>query len=1578
MDHTSGGLALLQKHLADARQRLIQTGTRNRLVHTPRFMRQGKSIDIVDERSEDAFQILFTDGRRMRFAHDPSVKEVQGSDEESLLPALQAPPDEGRFTDLVLQTKLGRERLQKRLLGLAREARTLEEEQGINALYLAMGFLRWFEDDRSEVERFAPLILLPASLRRNERTSTYDLEIRGEDITTNEPLKHRLAEAGIKLPEIPETEGWSPTSYFDAVAEAVSAMNRWSIDRDGMQLGFFSFAKLLMVRDLEPENWPNDEIIDHPIVAGLLTEGFASERDDFEATGDLDELFAPADLIQIVDADASQTLVIETVRKGRNLVVQGPPGTGKSQTITNIIAAAAYDGKSVLFVAEKMAALNVVHGRLRDHGLADVCLELHSRSANKRLVAEELGRTLSAASVPAQGSDVAELTRLRDRLNRVAGVMHRPVGETGVTPFRAISTLIRLNEQGFAPSDLIVPGIAAWTGERLDEALTAATALASLTSKAGPKLQHPFFGVRKTDILPTDQQRLQPKLEQLIKLLGAADRSAATVAQSLGVSGPRSAQTSGGIVGVIEHISTLGSSAVPFAAAIAQHGAVDRTRLLAEAGSKYVALRDAAGTIFSTAAIAAPVDHLRSMLASGHSIFGRLGRPYRAASAELASLVRGALPKAQPDRMALLDRLVELQQANAKFQTLQAAGSELLASLWQGENTDFTALGEATAWMSRLLQAAVALNATSAVNLRRYDPAQLQKLRDVVAAQSRGAEAIARDVLAALDLDIEQVFGVARAEEIPFDALLNWATRWNENLERLDEWTQLRAADERLRELAGEQVADALATGSIAPAQLRSTIRYIHAEQIYRQFAASEAWATSLTSAEKAELAATFAEREKTRRVTVARLIRDEHLNRLPRGGMGAMGVVRGEIGKRRGHKPIRRLISEAGGVIQQIKPVLLMSPISVAQYLAPGALEFDLLVIDEASQVRPEDALGAIARSKQIVVVGDKRQLPPTSFFDRVLSDLPDEEPEEDSDIPAPSVTGATELESILTLCEARGLASRMLRWHYRSRHPSLIEVSNQVFYSDNGGLILFPSPSATRETDGLTLTRVDGAYDRGGKRNNVREAEAVAQAVAVHAAKTPKRSLGVVTFSTAQRDAINERLDGLRLTDNALDAFMREGKTEEFFVKNIETVQGDERDVIFVSVGYGPRVAGTPLDSMAFGPVSSDGGERRLNVLFTRARYRTQVFVSFKSSDIDLDRSKSFGARVLKKFLYYAETGDNRPATILDNDPDSDFEVSVASEIRRLGYKVDYQVGSSGFKIDLAVRRPDQENRYMLAVECDGATYHSAVWARERDRLRQEVLEGLGWRFHRVWSTDWFHRRGDEVRRLEAALVAATNDLVVRAGDDEGEVEDDVVYEGDEDAAVATDEGPSLSDLPDYVVASFAVPKGIEPHEVPLATMSPIVQRIVEVEGPIHREEVARRVASLFGKQKAGSRIVAAVDRTLSHAARPGGTLSEQSGFWTAHGMANVPLRNRSRAPLNLRKASLLPPSEINEAIKRVLADNGALSWDDLPRAVAILFGFQRTGPEFRPAIVPVIEAMLVDGLLVEGPAGLELAKT
>lgn len=500
-------------------------------------------------------------------------------------------------------------------------------------------------------------------------------------------------------------------------------------------------------------------------------------------------------------------------------------------------------------------------------------------------------------------------------------------------------------------------------------------------------------------------------------------------------------------------------------------------------------------------------------------------------------------------------------------------------------------------------------------------------------------------------------------------------------------------------------------------------------------------------------------------------------------------------------------------------------------------------------------------------------------------------------------------------------------------------------------------PAPSTERGSEGLVLRRVAGAYDRGGKRINGIEAEAVAMAVTAHARTRPNLSLGVVTFSSVQRDAITDLLEIKRRSDDALDALLREGKAEDVFVKNLENVQGDERDVIMVCVGYGPRVAGARLDSMAFGPVSGQGGERRLNVLFTRARSRCEIFVSFAAGDIDLDRAKGEGPRVLKRFLQYAETGVLEERVSTSQDADLPFEERVATFIDGLGYKVDKQVGSAGFKIDLAVRHPEQPGRYMLAVECDGATYHRALWARERDRLRQEILENMGWRFHRIWSTDWFYRRGEAVQKLKAALedaraAAAAPRPVETASDPDS----NPVAEQPDPEPSPRASGPQIQA---YQLAVCATPRGAEPHEVALNDMARITKTIVETEGPVHEDEVARRVTSLFGKSRTGSLISAASLRSLQFL-ELSSKLVEHDNFWmTMEQFEDPPVRDRSSAPISLQRADMLSPLEIRAALKIAKRENGSLSEDEMAMAVTRLLGFKRTGPELKAVVVKALRA-------------------
>jgi hypothetical protein len=439
---------------------------------------------------------------------------------------------------------------------------------------------------------------------------------------------------------------------------------------------------------------------------------------------------------------------------------------------------------------------------------------------------------------------------------------------------------------------------------------------------------------------------------------------------------------------------------------------------------------------------------------------------------------------------------------------------------------------------------------------------------------------------------------------------------------------------------------------------------------------------------------------------------------------------------------PVRQMLRRAGKAIQELKPCFMMGPQAVAQFLEPGHLHFDIVVMDEASQLRPEEAIGAIARGSQLVVVGDPKQLPPTSFFSRMATADGDGD-----DGIGPLAT--TDAESILDVCISHFQPVRTLRWHYRSRHESLIAFSNHHFY--RGNLVVFPSPYPKSKSLGLRYQHVsDGVYEN--QMNHI-EALRVVDAAVDHILHRSNDSLGVVTLNVKQRDLVAELLEErLRTLPEAVD-FKERWETEGMglFIKNLENVQGDERDCIFISTTFG-KARATDVPRQNFGPISREGGWRRLNVLFTRARKSVAVFSSLRPEDIVVDNKTPEGTRALRNYLEYARTGVLPVERETGLPPDSDFEIAVMDALMGRGYEVEPQLGVAGFRIDIGVKHPLHKSGYLAAVECDGASYHSGVSVRDRDRIRQEILESLGWRgrIWRIWSTDWFRNPLAETDRL------------------------------------------------------------------------------------------------------------------------------------------------------------------------------------------------------------------------------------
>ncbi len=455
------------------------------------------------------------------------------------------------------------------------------------------------------------------------------------------------------------------------------------------------------------------------------------------------------------------------------------------------------------------------------------------------------------------------------------------------------------------------------------------------------------------------------------------------------------------------------------------------------------------------------------------------------------------------------------------------------------------------------------------------------------------------------------------------------------------------------------------------------------------------------------------------------------------------------EAHKKTKHLPLRKLFDTIPKLVLNLKPCLLMSPLSVSQFLPPDPLkmQFDVVVFDEASQILPEDALGAIYRGKQVIVTGDNQQLPPTTFFQQISGDDGEEDTQEDLPL----------FESVLDACLGAGLPRKLLRWHYRSRHEHLIAFSNERFYE--GRLVTFPAALAEHAGLGVKVHHVpDGIYDRGGRRDNPREAQVVADLVIDHFRQTPDQTLGVIAFSYPQMNAIEDEIERRLRQAPDLERYFDGDRLEGFFVKNLETVQGDERDVILLSVGYGRDAQGKMTQN--FGPLNRAGGARRLNVAVTRARRKVVVVYSIQARDIEATTSGS--ASHLRQYLDFAERGmealrpekEARSGSLAAHA----LETEVQAELAKLGYRAVPQIGCSAYRIDLGVLDPQKPGCYLLGVEFDGPSYNQAATARDRDRLRPEVLKQLGWTLHRIWSPDWLYRRGEVVRRLADALTVVS----------------------------------------------------------------------------------------------------------------------------------------------------------------------------------------------------------------------------
>jgi hypothetical protein len=1418
--------------LQRAQRELLDLSTRNRLLSLPK--RSAGVLPITGERSAEVFRQLVAGGKAMGFA--PTEAEPEPAETAAALPpaprgrrrAVAAPgaPSVPDPEDQILSVPLTASALARVLTRIERDARGFVQEQGLNILYLVLGQLVWTDPRTPETERRAPLLLVPCTLDRTTARDAFRLRWDGGEIVGNLTLATMLAEQfRVTLPDAPDldersAEAWSEAeTWFAAVSEAVKQAG-FRVEPDGIALGLFSFAKHLMYRDLE-----RPEIASHPLVRALLGAEPPPRFEPFPDDAEIDALIPVERLDFALDSDGSQTLAAEAVRRGASVVIQGPPGTGKSQVITNLIAQAVLDGKSVLFLAEKLAALEVVQRRLGAIGLGAACLALHSDGANRRRLLAELDTTLKAPrpAPPDRDPVIRPLGALRGRLNRHAAAMHAPIGATGWTAFRAIGEVARLRRMGVAPPDLSLDA-AGWTADAVAEAGRLARELAATARRIGTPARHPWRGVRATALLPTELDRLPARIPPAMEALAALGAAA----------GPE---------------ATLGTAAETLAGL--------------RAAETFAAIRARAPALRETAWTTPGLAQACAELAKGTGFLRSFSGAYRAAREAAATLFAGPMPE---DPLPVLDTVLEGQ---------------------------------------RLLGIAPKA-ATTAPDRARADALD--------AALARVREA-AEPLFGTLALDRKAGFG---SEDPPLSALAERLAQWAAAPGALADWLAWERLAERARASGLAPLADRLAEGSIAPEDVPAAYRFALAESLMSAAMRANPTLAAFDGPAFSRLVEDFRAADAARMALARAEAAAAHAARLRIAEgpdiLREMAVLRGEIAKRSRHLPIRTLLARAGSAIRAIKPVIMMSPLSVAAFLDPAASGFDILVMDEASQIEPVDALGAVARCRQIVVVGDDRQMPPTRFFARLTGD--DEAVPEDEE----ETLAAADVESILSLCTARGFPSQMLRWHYRSRHESLIAVSNRAFYENR--LLVIPSPRTRSAALGLSLVRVAGSFDTGGSGTNAIEAKAVAEAVLAHAREQPKDTLGVAAFSIRQRDAILDAVEALRRENPDTETFFAAHKEEPFFVKNLENVQGDERDVIFISVGYARAPDGSL--AMRFGPLSADGGERRLNVLITRAKKRCVVFSGLVADDIDLARAQGRGVAVLKDFLAFAAGGT--VAAAREGEAEDPLSDTIAAGFEDAGLAVARRVGLAGLFVDVAVK--DDEG-YRLGVLTDGDLYAAARSARDRDRLQEAALERMGWRLARSWAADWLVRPEAEAKRL-ASLAGVAPTEEARAP---------------EEAGAAPAHGLSAP----YVPAAVEVPKDMPPDAMPFARLGGIAAAIVRAEAPIHAEAVIARALELWGIAAPTAKQRAVIAQALRLARELEG-LVEEGGFWRGEESTIVP-RDRATLPAPWRRPDWVPPAEIRAALLAALeAAPGGVDPAALETAALRLLGLDE---DARPAV-------------------------
>ncbi|MCR4765025.1 MAG: DUF3320 domain-containing protein [Bacteroidaceae bacterium] len=1441
---------------------------------------------------------------------------------------------------------------------LYRTARTTMEENGANSLFLSLGMLKWYESEKSVQPRYAPILLLPVDLVRKGGGAGYIIRSRDEEIILNITLLELLKQQfhlNLKgLNPLPSDEhGVDVKQVFAAMRQYLSNMKRWNVLEETM-LGLFSFNKFVMWNDIHSNA---DKLKINPVISTLM-ENKLNWQDDMGGIDArlMDKSIKPQRYAIPLDVDSSQMEAVIDSGDGKSFILHGPPGTGKSQTITNMIANALYQGKRVLFVAEKMAALEVVQKRLKKIGLEPFCLEMHSNKMTKQHFLSQMQKALDAAHIQSPKEFESTANKLYEhRLKMIGNIesLHK-VLPTGLSLYDYIIRYLSIKYDEELNDNL--PDLKLVNIEKLNEWENSIRNLDTVFQFVGHPADHPLNGLEPHDARLETITKIKETLQKYSNAFYELKHSAeAFINKLLNCNTDDSIDE---LEGLIKFIAALQNAYNMNGNLLKMASDQDFRKDFYEvvsAGRKRDLIKQQLKRQCSDSIL--ELDP-QKMLFEWNSIHKKWFLSRFLAKRSFMKKMRMFDSTLKPEGVVeLLEKVETYQTNNKKVNENIDLLKESFDTLVTNTNQDWTKIEQSYNAAPQVIQFLVDFANRHDMSYSSVRDLFLQKTEENLPLfkQQYGDEMKELLNLSLLFNQQKSMMATFARMSLPTEhissSIPNTLERWTLNFDKVKDWCQWVSCKRELEtehlhcvcnyiekeRKNGAEAAQAVLKGIYH----QLILMRVDEDENLRMF--NGLLFSKLIDKYRKE---TTEFQELTKKELYYRLAANVPSQIMEAAANSEMGILKRNIANGGRGTSIRKIIDQIPTLLPRLCPCMLMSPISVAQYIDLDRDKFDIVIFDEASQMPTSEAVGAIARGKALVVVGDPMQMPPTSFFSTSAVD------EEEAEI--------DDMESILDDCIALSIPSRYLTWHYRSKHESLIAFSNSQYYDGK----LYTFPSIDDRMSKVSLVQIEGAYDKGRTRSNPAEAKAIVQEVIrrLSDAELSKYSIGIVSFSKVQQSLIEDCLDEEMAKHPDLE--LKSSQSEEpIFIKNLENVQGDERDVILFSIGYGPDKNG--IVSMNFGPLNNEGGERRLNVAVSRARYEMMVFSTLKPEQIDLKRSNAKGVIGLKKFLEFATQGMQvlpTPSSAKIQADEIANELSIV--LQQKGYQVDRMVGKSNFRIDLAVVDPRDSDKYLLGILTDGKNYYNTKTTRDREICQPNVLKMLKWNFMRVWSVDWFQDPDRVIRSILERLYNLQHPEQAKKQNEEGEATQLKLFSiADEPVAKAVNLREKVYKTAS-LRASTAQPD-IERVIKNAAKVKDQLTQIITIEQPVTNNYLYKRIANLWNMQRVTPRLQSLVDNILVDYYLDPMSDGKNNVYWMDKVVAFDYSFYRVESK---RDISDVPIIELMNAALYAVEQQISIPREDLKKVISTLLGFSRKGANVDSAAEKAINNLINMGKLKE----------